>query len=84
MKLPKGSANGLMHGFAAAVLCGLLGCVGYVDGGYEGVVTVPAPDIYIWGGGYERGRDVHEYSQRGRESREAAHAGRRDDDRRRR
>jgi len=32
-----------------------------------------APDLYLFGGGYDRGRDVHDYSHRGSESRAAAH-----------
>jgi len=52
------------------------GCVGYVDGGYGGAVIVaPAPDVFLFGGGYDRGRDVHGYSQRGSESRAVAHGG---------
>ena len=58
----------------ALLLVTLAGCVGYVDGGYYGggyggTVVVPAPDVYFWGGGYERGYDVRAYSQRGFESR---------------
>ena len=39
---------------------------------YGGVV-VSAPDLYLFGGGYDRGRDVRDYSHRGSESRAAAH-----------
>ena len=62
-------------GFAIAVLAALTsGCVGFVGGGYSGgVVVAPAPDVVLFGGGYDRGRDEHSYSQRGSESREAAH-----------
>ena len=50
------------------------GCVGYVDGGrYGGAVVVPGPDLFIFGGGYDRGSDVHGYSHRGYESRSDAH-----------
>src|SRR5580692_5333259 len=52
------------------------GCVGYVDPGDGGggvVVTPPEPDVVIFGGDYDRGRDVHAYSHRGYESRGAAH-----------
>ena len=44
----------------------------YVGGGYGGGYY-GAPDMYVFGGEYERGRDVHEYSHRGSVSRESAH-----------
>lgn len=58
----------------------LTGCVGVVGGGYGGEVVVPEPDVYLFGsgyhgGGYDRGRDVHAYSQRGYASRAVAHPG---------
>ncbi len=61
-----------------SLLATLTGCVGYVgggyvEGGYVGPVVVPGPDMYVFGGGYERGRDVHDYSHRGFESRAVAH-----------
>jgi hypothetical protein len=64
-------------GLAVAVLSALTsGCVGFVGGGYGGGVVVdPAPDVVLFGGGYDRGRDVHSYSRRGAESRVAAHGG---------
>jgi hypothetical protein len=62
-------------GLEVALLATLMGCVGYVDGGYSGTVIVPGPDVYFYGGGYERGRDVRVYSHRGHESREVAHHG---------
>ena len=37
-----------------------------------GVVVSP-PDLYLFGGSYDRGRDVHDYSRRGAESRGVAH-----------
>jgi hypothetical protein len=60
-------------GLAIALVSALTaGCVGYVDGGYGGgVVVAPAPDVVLFGGSYDRGRDVHSYSQRGSESRVA-------------
>jgi hypothetical protein len=39
---------------------------------YGGVVVV-APDLYLFGGGYDRGHDVHDYSRRGSDSRATAH-----------
>jgi hypothetical protein len=52
------------------------GCVGYVDPGDGGggvIVTPPEPDVVIFGGDYDRGRDVHAYSHRGFVSHGAAH-----------
>ena len=57
------------------LLAALTGCVGYVDGGYGGAVVAPGPDVVLFGGGYDRGRDVHDYSHRGSESRAVAHPG---------
>jgi hypothetical protein len=70
--------NGLVDrikiGFGMALLTALTGCVGYVDGGYYGgSAVVPGPSVYFWGGDYDRGRDVHVYSQRGVQSRAVAH-----------
>jgi hypothetical protein len=66
-----------------ALLACLMGCVGYVDGGYGGTVVVPGPPVLLFGGGYERGRDVHEYSRRGVESRVAVRPARGGEERRR-
>jgi hypothetical protein len=65
-------------GLGIAMVAALTGCGGYWGGGYGGVAVVPGPDTYLfggWGGGYERGRDVHVYSQRGSVSRSVAHVG---------
>jgi hypothetical protein len=64
---------GLGIALGIALLAALTGCVGFVDGGYGGMVVAPEPDFYFFGGGYERGRDVHDYSHRGVVSRAAAH-----------
>jgi hypothetical protein len=75
-------ANGLLDRITMALGIALLaataftGCLGVIgdDGGYYGgEVVVPGPDLYLFGGGYDRGRDVHGYSHRGSESRGAAH-----------
>jgi hypothetical protein len=47
------------------------------------IVPVPWPDVYLFGGGYDRGRDVHDYRRRGAESRGAAHRDHGDQGRRR-
>jgi hypothetical protein len=57
------------------VLAALTGCAGFVGEGYYGTaVIVPEPDQYIFGGVYYDGRDAHNYSHRGHESRRAAHS----------
>jgi hypothetical protein len=74
-----GPVDGIKIGLGVALLAALMGCVGYVDGGYGGAVVVPGPvfvpgpSVYFYGGGYERGRDVRVYSHRGVESRGVAH-----------
>ncbi|MGD1088569.1 MAG: hypothetical protein ABR955_07560 [Verrucomicrobiota bacterium] len=55
-----------------ALLTALTGCVGFVGGGYGGEVVAPGPDLFLFGGGYDRGRDVQGYSNRGFASRAAA------------
>ena len=61
----------------------LTGCVGYGGGGYGGGYVDDGgyyggdsgPDVYLFGGNYDRGRDVQAYSHRGSVSRAAAHSG---------
>ena len=66
----------LKIGLGTALVATVTGCVSYVGGGYGGEVMVPGPpDVFIFGGGYERGRDVRNYSHRGYESRAVAHPG---------
>jgi hypothetical protein len=62
-------------GLGVVLLVGLTGCVGYVDGGGGGAVVVAGPEVGFFGGPYERGRDVHDYSHRGAVSRAVAHGG---------
>jgi hypothetical protein len=38
-----------------------------------GVVVAPGPDLYLFGGGFDRRRDAHDFSRRGAESRAVAH-----------
>jgi hypothetical protein len=72
-----GPVDRITIGLGVVLLAALTGCVGWVDGGYGGgyggAVVVPDPDIVLFGGGYDRGRDVHVYSQRGFASRAVAH-----------
>jgi hypothetical protein len=75
---PNGPFGRIKIGLGIAVLAALTGCVGfvdggYVDGGYGGGVVVAEPDVYLFGGGYDRGREVHDYSHRGGVSRAVAH-----------
>ena len=62
-------------GLAIAALTALTGCIGWVGGGGGGGWW--GDDGGWWGGGrgYDRGRDVHDYSARGAASRGAAHGG---------
>ena len=60
----------MKRGLGIALLIAMTGCVGVVGPGYGG-----GPDVVLFGGGYDRGRDVHGYSQRGSESRAVAHTG---------
>ena len=77
MNQANGSVDRIKIGLGIALLASLMGCVGYVDGGYYGgPVVVPGPNVYFWGGDYDRGRDVHIYSHRGYESRAVAHPAR--------
>jgi hypothetical protein len=75
MNKANGLVDGIKIGLGIALLATLTGCVGWVDGGggYGGEVVVPGPDLFLFGGGYDRGRDVHDYSHRGVVSRAAAH-----------
>ncbi len=67
-------AHPVQLGLGVLLLFSLVGCVGYVDGGYGGgAVVVPGPDYYFFGGGYEHRREIHEYHDRGAHSREVAH-----------
>jgi len=75
MNKPISPLGRMKIGLGIALLTALMGCIGYVDGGYGGTVVVPGPDLFLFGGGYERGPDVHVYSQRGFESRSVAHPG---------
>jgi hypothetical protein len=75
MKKMSRSIDRIKIALAITLLAVLTGCVGVVGGGYGGEVVVPGPDVYLFGGGYDRGRDVHAYSQRGFASRAVAHPG---------
>ena len=76
MNKANGPIDRIKIGLGIALLAALTGCVGFVGGGYGGAVVVPEPDVYFWGGDYDRGRDVHVYSQRGVTSRAVAHPAR--------
>lgn len=58
------------------LLIALTGCGGYYGPAYyDGTVVVSDPDIYLFGGGYDRSRDVNHYSHRGSVSRGAVRSG---------
>ena len=67
-------ADRIALGLGIVLLAGSTGCIVPVGGGgyYSGDVVVPGPPV-IFDGGFDRGRDVHVYSQRGVASRAAAH-----------
>ena len=81
MNKANGPVGRIKIGLGLALVAALAGCVGvgedygggYYDGGYGGAVIVSEPDMYFYGGSYERGRDVQDYSHRGSESRAVAH-----------
>jgi hypothetical protein len=77
MKKATDLANRITLGLGILLLVVSAGCLVPVGGGgYDGDVVVPGPpDVFLFGGGYDRGRDVHAYSRRGFASRAAAHPG---------
>jgi len=80
---PVNKANGPVErikiGLVVGLLATLTGCAGYWGRGYyygnAVVMTGLEPDLFLFGGDYGRGRDAHNYSHRGSESRRAAHPG---------
>jgi hypothetical protein len=77
MKKMTGVADRMTLGLGVLILVVSTGCIVPVGGGgYGGDVVVPGPpDVVLFGDGYDRGRDVHAYSQRGYASRAVAHPG---------
>ncbi len=75
MKKANGRLDMLKIGLGIALLATMTGCVGVVGEGYGGDVGVAEPDVFLFGGGFDRGRDVHGYSNRGGASRAVAHSG---------
>ena len=62
-------------GLVIGLLTVLMGCAGYMGGGYYGrTVVMSEPDEYLFGGEYYYGRDAYHYSHRGAESRGAVHS----------
>lgn len=57
--------------FCGTLLITLTGCAGYSEGPSGGVAVVEPlpPDVVVFGGDYDSGREVQEYSHRGYESR---------------
>jgi len=62
-------------GLVICLLTTLIGCATYGGGGYYSNGYYDDGDGYLFGGGYDHRRDVHNYSHRGFESRGAAHSG---------
>ena len=79
MSKSNGPVDRIKIGVEIALVAVLTGCVGGyvgVDGGYYGgTVVVPVFDPIFGGGIYERGRDAHDYGDRGSVSRAVAHPG---------
>lgn len=76
MNKSKYLVNQVKIGLLIGLLVSLTGCATYGGGPYyDGGVVVAEPDEYLFGGSYDNGRDVQNYSQRGSASRGAAHAG---------
>lgn len=70
-----GLADRIKIWFVIGLLVVLSGCFLPGRGRYGGSVMIvpPAPDLFLFGGGYYRGSDARGYSHRGFESRGAAH-----------
>jgi hypothetical protein len=74
-------ADRLMLGLGIGILVVSTGCIVPVGGGGYGGDVVSGPNMAFYGGDYDRGhdfdrgRDVHVYSERGVTSRAAAHPG---------
>ena len=77
MNKKNGTVERIKIWLAIGLVAASAGCAGYIVGGYDGgaTVIVPDPDLYLFGGEYDHGRDAHGYSHRGHESRAAAHNG---------
>ena len=72
MNKAKGLVGRIKIGLVVGLLTALTGCAGYGGGPYYNEGVVVEPDMYLFGGYYDSGRDAHNYSHRGSESRGAA------------
>ena len=75
MNKAKGLVDRIKIGLLIGLLTALTGCGGYGGGPYYNERVVVEPDMYVFGGYYDNGRDAHNYSHRGSQSRGAAHSG---------
>ena len=82
MNKANGPIERIKMGLVIGLLAALTGCAWYGGGDYYGYYGdegyyygEPGPDLFLFGGDYYRGRDAHNYSHRGFESRRAAHPG---------
>ena len=74
MNKPNASVKRIKIGLLIGLLAVLTGCAAFWgEGYYSDAVIVSEPDMYLFGGDYYRGRDEHNYSHRGSESRRVAH-----------
>ena len=67
--------NPIKMGLVMGLLTTLIGCVVVGGGGYYRDGYYDDGGIFLFGGGHDGGREVHEYSHRGFESRGEAHPG---------
>lgn len=72
MNKANGSIERIKIGLVIVFLAAVAGCAGFWGEGYYGDAVV-GPDLFIFGGDFDRGREEHNFSHRGFESRRVAH-----------
>jgi len=74
MNKTNGPVGRMKIGLIFGLLVAVAGCIVPGRVYYPGGPVVMEPDLYLFGGDYDGGRYVHNYSHRGVESRAAAHS----------